>query len=377
MRVAILGGYGLMGQTLAARILKHTDFEVRLIGRNPAKVDQVARDLKATSGASRIDTALADAQNPDQLVEAYQACDWLVLCLDSSKQLPSVIEALLKAPLACLDVMITPDRLDIWQQRRDALREASVTVITEAGLQPGLPGVLYRWVQTQAPRSDSVQVSSVIKIQIPKDLPMPASVVDLLKGFTASPRSLLHGSSTLEWWAYLFPYRFVRFSKPFGWHAVATSHSRELEILAQSPPTPRRIRFSVAGFNSVATWIGLPLLIPFVALLGPRRFLAKILFYLIMKPFTRQPYGVAIRVDSHQRDGAPVSLEIQNPEEYVLTADILVATLEQHALDAPAPGVHLLAQSIDADRLLARLEQLGSVVSWPKPPAAMAPTAQE
>ncbi|MBX7193663.1 MAG: saccharopine dehydrogenase NADP-binding domain-containing protein [Sandaracinaceae bacterium] len=361
---AILGATGLLGRALAPRLLRETSDRLVLLGRRDDALRAMARDLSSQHGEARVESRLADASRVEELVEGLRGCDRVVLALDGARHLRTVAEAALAARVSCIDPLIVPGRLALWRELTERHRERGCWVVTEAGLQPGLPGVLARAALEAMPDARALDVRAVLKIRIPPDLAMPSSMLDLVAAFTETPKIYGGGRAHVAWSALLVPYRVARFSPPFGRYALAVSALPELEALALCHPEIERLRFLVGGFNPVVNGLVLPLLLPLLWV--PRRvfhpLVARVLFE-SLKRFTRPPFGAALAVDARSAAGARWSLELQHDDEYGLTCDALVALLEHVSRVPPAPGMHLMSELPPPRAFLDRLARLGARLS--------------
>ncbi|MCB1174311.1 MAG: hypothetical protein KDK39_12130 [Leptospiraceae bacterium] len=351
MNIAILGGYGIMGQQLARVWLTGTDGSVLLLGRRADALYQCMENFRSDFKKERVKGEPVDARDPSAVADACRKnhADWLIFALDSAKLLEPCIEAALLARTHCLDLTITPGKDFIWQSRRSAFQAAGLIAITEAGLQPGLPGVLLRAAIQAQPTAQTIVLSTFLKIKIPPDLPMPASMVDLMDSFRQTPALYRHGQRRVDWWALLFPYRWQRLTPPFGLCTLSTVALPEIEIIARRHPQIAQIRYQVGGFNLLANWLAIPLMVPFLWIGGRyiQRLLAKILYYGVLRPFTKPPFGVAMQVIAIEGGKKRWSLDLWHKEEYGFTAEILQKLLVCVDRNPPLPGVHLMADVLE------------------------------
>jgi hypothetical protein len=364
--IAILGGTGLLGRELTRRLMAHSESRVILCCRHEDQARAQAVELAPPEAPERIEVRRADAANPTDVAEAARGADWLVIAVDTAQHLESIIEGALAARVHCLDLLIEPGRSKVWNRYRERFEEAGRCVITEAGVQPGLPGVLLEALTVDRPPPTWLDLASTLRIRIPDDLPMPASTVALIETFTERPTVYFFGHPTTDVPSYIMPYRFYWFRAPFRRQTVAVMKLPEVAAFAARHPKIRRVRYMVGGFNGFATWFAIPVLLPFLLLFGRwlRPFFARLLYYGALRPFCRPPFGVAMRAELKGPGKDRASLELHHDEEYGLTADVVTALIDATTRQPPEAGVHMMADAVDARAFVDRLELLGARVYW-------------
>lgn len=361
-QLVVLGGYGLLGRVLVRRVLAHTQARVRVVGRREAPAQALVAELAQEFGADRIDARRADAARADEVAQACHGADWLLIALDSDAHLETVMEGALAAKVSIIDLLIHPRRSQTWSAWEARFQKAGLSVVTEAGVSPGLPGVVLRAICKDRPAILSVDVAISIRPKITPRQPMPASLVDLLSTFTAGPTRYAFGHSVPDFRSLLFPNRFFWFRPPFRQQTVSVMGLPEVAAVAREYPKVRKIRYLVGGFNLATMYVGLPLLFPFILLFGRwlNPLLARVLYYGFLRPFSRPPFGVALRAEAKGHVDARASMELQHDDEYGLTADVAVALLRAVSRCPPEPGVHLMAYAVDPDEFLEELSTLGA-----------------
>lgn len=364
--IAILGGYGLLGRDLARRLLEQSGARVIIVGRRDEPAAKLAGALAAEHGADRVEARRADAAKAEEVAAAVRGAQWLVIAVDGAQHLDSIIEGALAAEVDCVDLLTDPGRTEIWSAYRDRVVAAGRVAVTEAGVQPGLPGVLLRALESEQPRVDLADAATALRLKVPKDLPMPKSMVGLTATFATMPKTYAFGHPTPSFAALLFPYRYHWFRAPFRRQTVAIMPLPEVGAFAARHPKARRVRYMVGGLDDFATWVVLPLIYPFLLLFGrrARAFFARLVYYGALRPFSRPPHGVAVRaeVKAPGPNGKRTSLEVQHDGEYELTADVVVALTQNLAAERPTPGVHFMADVVDPELFLRDLESMGARV---------------
>jgi hypothetical protein len=353
-----------LGGAIARRWLEASSGRVIIVAPDASTARAQASALPAADGDDRIEARSADAARAEAIAEAVRGADWLVIALDDLDRLPPIIEGALRAGASCVDLGTTPGRDAIWAKYRDRFVEAGKLVITEAGVQPGLPGVLLRSLTRDRPAILRLDLATALRPRCPPGAPMPPSTVGLLRRFVVRPTVYASGYPALDLQGVFFPYRYFWFHAPFGKQTVSPAGPMpEVAAVAAENPHIRRIRCVVGGLDATTMWVGLPLIYPLLVAFGRwlRPLLAKFLYYGFMRRFSTSPHGVALRGEATGHVDARASVEIQHDDEHALAADVVSTLLHRLEGAGPEPGVHLMAYAVgDPDAFLERLETLGA-----------------
>ena len=344
---------------LANRILEGSTWDVLIIGRREAAGVAAVQEAASRHGDHRVLFRRADACEPTAVADAVRDAQVVIIALAESRYLEAALEGALLARVPyTVDVLIGPGRQQVWERLGPRFEANDLVGITEVGVQPGLPGILLRRALAEVPDAQWARVAAALRIRIPPRAPMPDSVLDLVSQFGLPPTIYQKGRPARAWLAYAFPYRFVRFDA-FGRQAVAPMPLPEVRAVAARHRAVRHIEFAAGGLNAVATWVALPVLAPLVMLLGRwlRGPLARVLYYGVLRPFSRPPFGAALRVEAANSTGQRFELEIHGEDEYGLTADAVLVLLHQLERGKPARGVTMMAELVEPRRYLEALEQ--------------------
>lgn len=148
--IAILGGYGEVGSATARALLVQDMGPLRIGGRNGAAAAAMAESL----GDGRAEGIEVDCSDPASLAPFLSGCRLLLNCAGPSHRLgagPAL--AALQAGVDYVDVA-GDDRLhaQLAELEHTEYRQRGCRALLSAGLQPGLTGLLPRWLATRLPQ---------------------------------------------------------------------------------------------------------------------------------------------------------------------------------------------------------------------------------
>ncbi len=356
--ILILGGYGAAGRHLAKFLLAQTDANIVLAGRNPEK----ARAFSEQLANARVTIRRADAGDFDELVQALQGVDLLLVAAPTTHLSETVVRAALEAKVDYLDIQFSTRKLAALYAAREEIEKAGLCFITEAGYHPGLPAAMVRFAASKLDSLTSAHTGGYLNIG---DIPYTEAMDELMEGFIDyKARVFKNGRWTKDssWEKRRFDFG--------GQIGVRTCYSMFFEELLDLPemfPTLKDAGFYISGSNWFADLIVTPLVMVGLKIApkrGPRP-LGK-LMWRTMKG-SRPPYLVALQVEAEgERNGRParVRIRIEHPDGYELTAIPVVAYLRQY-LDGSArrPGLHLMGHIAEPARLFRDMEKMGAKIT--------------
>ncbi|KOT78363.1 hypothetical protein ADK70_34445 [Streptomyces rimosus subsp. pseudoverticillatus] len=142
--VLVLGGYGCVGRTIAGLLLKETQVDVVIAGRDRARAEQAAADLGRASSSSRVTATHADAADRDSLLRAFGDARMAVVTTTTPALIPQVAQAALDCGCDYLDTLVSASTIDDLGGLTNSVARDGRVFITQAGFHPGLPAVLIR-----------------------------------------------------------------------------------------------------------------------------------------------------------------------------------------------------------------------------------------
>lgn len=363
--ILILGGYGNTGFQVAELLLRYSDADVIIAGRNREKAHTAATQLNSVfrAGGRHISSQALDAAKPT--AEAFAEADWVVLA--AGGYTTQITDAVLCAGSNCLDLQYAPAKHKLLQARAPDLEAAGCCFITEAGLHPGVPAALVRYAASHITHLRSAALGAVIKTDWQRQRLSAPVWQEFLSALSDYDGAVFQAGrwQTPRWWQ----------SAGQVWEFPGTFQTQrcyplclpELHTLPLQYPDLRKLAFYISGFDPVTDYLFLPLTI-----LNKRLFsraetplLSPVLKW-SLQTFSRPPYGTAFKLmASGLHADQPVSLELilAHPDAYRLTAIAAVACLLQGLGDTIiAPGLQLQALAVEPQRWLTDMAAMGAQV---------------
>ncbi|QIK80325.1 saccharopine dehydrogenase [Lysobacter sp. HDW10] len=198
-RVVVLGGYGLFGQRISARLAKDPSFHVSVAGRHPDKANDLIRtldeDARSRCASVAIDTHASDfparlaALSPHIVIDTagpFQARDL------------RVPHAALQAGAHCIDLADGRDYVARIQTLDDLAKAKGLRVISGASSVPGLSAAVIAALAPSFERLDSVNVGISPGNHTPRGL----ATTEAILSYVGKPFSILEAgtSTTVHGW---------------------------------------------------------------------------------------------------------------------------------------------------------------------------------
>lgn len=148
MTIAILGGYGNVGSAATRQLLSLGMGPVRIGGRNGTSAEHLARELATEFPTADITGMVVDFKDGQSLSRFVNGCRILLNCAGPSHEIADrAAQAALRAGVDYVDAA-GDDAL--YARLSDAhYRNHKRVAVLSAGLQPGLTGLLPRWLALQ------------------------------------------------------------------------------------------------------------------------------------------------------------------------------------------------------------------------------------
>lgn len=366
LRILLIGGYGNAGRCIAEYLLKFTsDTIVVLAGRQEEKARLLAQSL-STSFPGRTESRRIDLADPGSIDQAFQPVDFVVNAAGAIPFTKNVAEGLLRHKKSAIDCQLaSPDKIRILEQMAPAFQAAGVCYITDGGFHPGIPAALLRYAATQADALVKGNVYSAMKIDWSGLEFSPDTALELIDEFRTN-RLAIYQQGKWKDQSVMKVFDFD-FGPPFGKQYCAPMFLPELEECAAQMPDLQETGFFVTGFNRVADYLVLPIVMLGVYLL-PRswdRLLARFLTWGLQ--FGRPPYGIDLVADClGHKNGEEVrfGIRLSHEDGYVITAVPVVACLMQFFDNTiRKPGLCRQANIVEPIRFLEDMERMGIAVS--------------
>ena len=358
--ILILGGYGFTGKLLARHLLEQSEAHVILAGRHVEKAQIYAEQLNTEFKGQRAAALRVDAASTQNLREALEAADLLLVAAPVTQHADTVIHAALESGVDYLDIQLDAGKFALLQSLSSQIERAGRCFITEAGFHPGLPAAMVRYAARQLDRMDSAVTAGYLNMG--GALPYTEAVDELMEAFRNYQAQVFKNGTWTKAGSYHM--RKVNFGDGIGLKTCFSMFFEELRALPDIYTTLQEVGFFIAGTHWFVDWFVTPLV--FAGLkLAPRRGIRPLgkLMWWSMQTFPKPPYLVLLKVEaSGWKGGKPVKFEVavSHSDGYELTAIPVVACLLQN-LDGSArrPGLWMMGHLVDPERLFSDMERMG------------------
>jgi saccharopine dehydrogenase-like NADP-dependent oxidoreductase len=346
--ILILGGYGRAGLEIARLLLNHTTARVTLGGHTLEKAQNAANSLNENHPGERVLAKDVDATQRESLQKAFAECDIVIVCVPyKSDSAEKVITAALEAGIDYIDINNDPGKHDVFAQMQDRIRQGDSIFMTEAGIIPGCPAVMLRYI---AAIQDDLRNVAVSVVMLDDHMPR-GSAHDMIDHAGQTAKIYRAGR-----WQAASPFHATRidFGSPFGKRLCVPIDLAEMHAPAKQLSIDSLIVYQ-SGFNPAVNSV-----FALWKLLGLSRFEAGLrlgvdLFMWANRNFTPPPHGIQLILEADQQ-----RLSLYHDDVYVGTAVPVVAAVMQ-LLDCNLyrPQQGYMGHIIEPTRFMNDLKQLG------------------
>ncbi|MEJ2613683.1 MAG: saccharopine dehydrogenase NADP-binding domain-containing protein [Ignavibacteriaceae bacterium] len=187
--ILILGGYGFAGSETAKILLKHTDCNITLAGRNLDKACKKAKELNQSFSCNRIKGLMLDAGNINDMAEKMKAFDLVIVCIPLAALGDNVAKAAIKAEINYIDLNLNDKKQKTLKDSAGLIKKKGLTFISEAGLVPGTPAFMLRLLHKELPSLNEVAFSGYFNEKVVTI----GSCEDIIKEASTKPLILQEG----------------------------------------------------------------------------------------------------------------------------------------------------------------------------------------
>ena len=368
-RLAILGGYGNAGMSLARLLLQWTDVNLCLAGRSPEKAELAAKQLNAAFSGERVSGAAADAHDSGSLQALFTDVDMVVVASSGADAAGRIADAALRSGIDYLDILLsTPEKHSALRRLEPELQRQGRCFITDGGFHPGLPAAMVRYASQYFLTLRRARVAGLIRMNWQEYHFSPDTEAEFYREITTQELRYYRGG---EWRkAGIFTagdYPRIDFGSPFGKQYCAPMYLEEINLLARNFPSLEETGFYVAGLNWFVDWLAFPL-----AMLR-RKWLPgagdKLLNKLTgwgLRRFSRPPYAAMLQLNAEGLSDAGETrfeLAVSHRDAYQLTAIPVLACLIQYLTgEIRRPGLWWMGHLIIPDAFFKLMKRAGAEV---------------
>lgn len=361
-RILIIGGYGNAGRLIARYLLECSPgTHVTIAGRREDKALEAAeilnKDFQGRATGQRLDLA-----DPGATDRAIAETDLVVNAAGAIPHTRNVAEALLRHRKNALDTQLaTHEKTSVLEEFAPRFEASGITYITDGGFHPGIPAAMIRLAAGRTDVLEKANVYSAMKFDWRGLEFSPETMQEFIGEFRSYRLPLYLDGQWKDqsgWKAF-----YHDFGPPFGRQYCVPMLLPELEDVVKQLSALRETGFFVTGFNPVADYLVLPVLLTGLKVL-PRsceKQLAQLLFWSLK--FGRPPFGIELVADcTGQKNGKAdrFQLKLSHPDGYLMTAVPVVACLLQ-MLDGSIqkPGLARQAIAVEPERFFGDLQKMG------------------
>ena len=160
-KVLVLGAYGGVGKSLIRNLLKYTEVELILAGRNLKALEDLLIKLKAEFPARNISSYFADASKKESLIFAFKNSDLVINCSCTPEYIIKIAEAALETENDLIDILLRGDIVDKLENYRDKIKTNKRIFIIQAGFHPGIAAPLIKYAYN---KFEELQTANVLMV---------------------------------------------------------------------------------------------------------------------------------------------------------------------------------------------------------------------
>jgi saccharopine dehydrogenase (NAD+, L-lysine-forming) len=364
-----MGGYGNTGRLLSGLLLKYSEVNLALGGRNLEKAETLAKELNHDHGGERVRGIHLDAADINSLLPVFKEVDFVVVASSTTEYIPLAAQAALEIRIGYIDIQYSSKKNRYLRSIESSIQQAGCCFITDGGFHPGLPAFLVRYAAQFFDNIDTARVGSVIK-QDWRNLDVADStiieLIDLMNDFDMSiytggqwKRARL--VSTAD-------YLKMDFGPGFSKQTCAPMLLEEMRSLPTIFPELRETGFYVGSFNWFTDWVIMPIAMVAIKVWpnAAKKPMARWMHW-GLKRFSKPPFATILQVEvSGRKDGHPkrVRIRISHDDGYMFTAIPVVACMMQYLDGTIAkPGLWWQALCVEPLRFMMDMQRMGIKVT--------------
>ncbi len=357
MKILVLGGYGGTGKVFCRYLLKETEADVIVAGRDVKKAEEQAVKLGKEFSSDRIFARCADACDIKSLRKAFRNIDFVLVAATTTRWAKQIAETALESGIDYLDIYFQQDVYPVLERLSERIREAGRCFITQAGFHPGLPAAFIRKGAEYFDRYDKAIIAFTMNVKIEK----PESIYELVD-MIPDYRVDIFKDGTWRIATYKDMLK-IAFGHRFGVRNCMPMDMIETRAL----PALFKLKETgvyTTGFNWFVDYILFPLMmLSHMFKKGSfRHFWAKSLIWGLNR-FSKTEEGIVFLLQAEgEKNGQYRTIEIHADHDsaYDFTVIPVIACLKQY-FDGSIrkPGLQMMGQVVDPGRLLGDMENMG------------------
>lgn len=355
--IIVLGGYGGVGKTMSRNVLKHTDLNLTIAGRNLDKAEKFADNLKNEFPDRQIFAVYADVENKDSLIDAFNDIDLVIVTTTTPEYMNSIAEAAIETKTDLIDILVRGDVVDKLNNYRERIINNNRIFITQAGFHPGLPAPFIKYAKD---KFDDYQTADVVMV-MNSIFEKPESTHEIIHEIGESSGKILK-NGVWKKSSYKDALK-IKFSDKFGTRQCYPLQMREIYPLEKELGIKNMGVYS-SGFNSFVDNFVFPLIM-FLQLIKKgmgTNICGKLMHWGIHKYYDGKP-GVEFKLLAKgikDKEEKNYSLVAHSPDAFEFTALAVIACLKQYLENSiNKPDLYLMGNVVNPNRIINDLKQMG------------------
>lgn len=355
--VAILGGAGNTGRRLARLLARTGDYDLRLMGRSKASVDDAAARIAAETGATLTSVGV-DSSDRVGLLKALSGVDLVVSATSATCNAATVASAALQTGIDYFDIHLSsPVKWRALRILEEDILRRGLQFVSDGGFHPGLPAVMVRKLSASVDLTHAPVYAS-FNVDWSRLSFGPGAADDFIDELRDMDPSAFRDGRWVRSWRNSCDFDF---GAPQGRQQTIAMGIEELRLLPDRLPHLRATGFYIAGFGPMIDHFVLPAIL-LAVMLPPLRHVAATAFLAALKRWSRREEWTVLVCDGWgSRDGLPAAarLRISHADPYELTAIAAAACVLEMTNGARHPGLLPQALYVDPEIFLGNLRGMG------------------
>ncbi|MGD8780067.1 MAG: saccharopine dehydrogenase NADP-binding domain-containing protein [Ignavibacteria bacterium] len=362
-KIFILGGYGNTGYLIADYLLKETDVQIAIAGRDIDKASIAAYQLNDKYRAKRTSSVNLSASDYDWIKKTIEGYDYLVLASSTSDYVENVVKACLATNTNYFDTQFSsPEKIKMLRRYESEIDKKGLTIITDGGYHPGVISALIRYAGTQFDKMYSAFVYSFVRADWRNYKFSKSTLSEFMSEIkNYNPTILKKGK-----WKRIGPLnsKEIYFDREIGVQKTASYYLEELSQLPELLPNLKNAGFYAGGVDWFTKDFTAPIGHFSYKIFGDAttKPLVKI-FKWGNKKFSKPPYKIKLKLIAEgisERKNKKFEMSLEHKDGYFLTAIPVVITISQILKGIINPhGLCFQANIVEPAMFFEDMEKLG------------------
>jgi saccharopine dehydrogenase (NAD+, L-lysine-forming) len=358
-RIVLLGGYGNTGQRIAQLLAPRADVQLVVAGRSRDKAQAAAQSL-AHVAAHSVEAAAIDATHAPARRALFDGASLVIAASSTSMHAAEIAEDAIAAGADAYDTNLSlPRKHEALRALAPEVERRGLTIITDGGFHPGLPGAMARHAASLVPDLEAVRIGGAFNIDWNAYTFSEATIGEFVEELaTIGPEAYEDGRWIRSWSAT----RLIDFGGHIGERQCVPWGMEEVRQLPAIMPSLKTAGFFIAGFGRLVDYAAMPAALLAFKIAPSQKDRIGRAFLWTLRHWTPRGEWAVLLLDGIGAAGRHVRIRVSHDNGYDLTAFPVVAGVEQ-LLDGPRrPGVFTQGHFVDPAVFLRRLESLGVTV---------------